>query len=56
MRAALLEAANVTFVGALATYVGAAAPAGELARLSVTLRRLRHHLTIPDTAEMAVRR
>ena len=53
---ALLEAANVTFVGALATYVGAAAPAGELARLSVTLRRLRHHLTIPDTAEMALRR
>jgi MarR family transcriptional regulator, organic hydroperoxide resistance regulator len=53
---ALLEAANVTFVGALATYVGAAAPAGELARLSVTLRRLRHHLTIPDTPELAVRR
>ena len=51
----LLEAANVTFARALAAYVGAALPAGELAQLSVTLRRLRHHLTIPDPAEMAVR-
>jgi MarR family transcriptional regulator, organic hydroperoxide resistance regulator len=47
----LLDAANVTFAGALAGYVGEALPAGELAQLSVTLRRLRHHLTIADQAE-----
>jgi MarR family transcriptional regulator, organic hydroperoxide resistance regulator len=52
---ALLEAANVTFARALAAYVGAAAPVGELAQLSTTLRRLRRHLTIPDPAELAVR-
>jgi DNA-binding MarR family transcriptional regulator len=51
----LLEAANVTFAGVLAADVGAAVPVGELAQLSVTLRRLRHHLTITDPAETAVR-
>ncbi len=51
----LLEAANVTFARALAAYVGAAVSAGDLAQLSVTLRRLRHHLTIADPAELAVR-
>ena len=50
----LLEAANVTFTGALATYVGVAAPADELSQLSATLRRLRHHLTIPEPAGLAV--
>ena len=44
----LLEAANVTFAKVLAALVGAAAPAGELAGLSVTLRRLRHHLTVGE--------
>jgi DNA-binding MarR family transcriptional regulator len=53
---ALLEGANVTFARALAAYVGAAVPAGELAQLSVTLRRLRHHLTIADPAETGMRR
>ncbi len=51
----LLEAANATFDRALAALVGTAAPAGELAQLSATLRRLRHHLTVLDAAEMAVR-
>jgi MarR family transcriptional regulator, organic hydroperoxide resistance regulator len=48
---ALLEAANVTRARALDALVGAAAPPGELAQLSVTLRRLRHHLIIGDPAE-----
>jgi MarR family transcriptional regulator, organic hydroperoxide resistance regulator len=46
----LLEAANVTFEDALAAYLGAAAPAGELARLSNTLGRLRGHLITADRA------
>ena len=49
-----LEAANATFAGALAAFVGTAAPAGEFAQLSVTLRRLRHHLAIADPVETAV--
>ena len=49
----LLVAANVTITKALATYVGRALPVAELAQLSTTLRRLRHHLTIADPAEMA---
>jgi MarR family transcriptional regulator, organic hydroperoxide resistance regulator len=40
----LLEAANVTFEDALDAYLGAAAPTGELTRLSNTLGRLRRHL------------
>jgi DNA-binding MarR family transcriptional regulator len=40
----LLAAANVTFDQALDAYLGAAAPAGELTRLSHTLGRLRRHL------------
>jgi DNA-binding MarR family transcriptional regulator len=51
----LLEAANVTLAAALAAYVGAAAPAAELARLSVTLRRLRQHLLTPDPADLGPR-
>ena len=51
----LLRAANVTFAGALAALVAAAAPADELARLSATLCRLRRHLSIADAAETAVR-
>jgi MarR family transcriptional regulator, organic hydroperoxide resistance regulator len=46
----LLEAANVTFEEALAAYLGAAAPTGELARLSNTLGRLRRHLITTDPA------
>ena len=53
---ALLEGANVTFARALTAFVGAAVPAGELAQLSVTLRRLRHHLTTADPAETGMRR
>jgi MarR family transcriptional regulator, organic hydroperoxide resistance regulator len=41
---ALLGAADVTFSAALATFVGAAAPADELIQMSSTLRRLRGHL------------
>jgi DNA-binding MarR family transcriptional regulator len=52
----LLEAANITFASALSAYVGAAAPAGELAQLSVTLRRLRQHLMSPDPADLAAGR
>jgi MarR family transcriptional regulator, organic hydroperoxide resistance regulator len=52
----VLAAANVTFASALAAHVGAALPAGELAQLSVSLRRLRHHLTLPHPAEMTVQR
>ena len=40
----LLAAADVTFSAALATFVGAAASADELAQMSSTLRRLRQHL------------
>jgi MarR family transcriptional regulator, organic hydroperoxide resistance regulator len=46
----LLEAANVTFEEALAVYLGAAAPTGELTRLSNTLGRLRRHLITTDPA------
>jgi MarR family transcriptional regulator, organic hydroperoxide resistance regulator len=46
----LLEAANVTFEEALAAYLGAAAPTGELTRLSNTLGRLRRHLITTDPA------
>jgi MarR family transcriptional regulator, organic hydroperoxide resistance regulator len=46
----LLKAANVTFEEALAAYLGAAAPTGELARLSNTLGRLRRHLITTDPA------
>jgi DNA-binding MarR family transcriptional regulator len=52
---AVLEAANVTFSAALAACVGAAAPAGELARLSVTLGRLRRHLMTPEPVDVAAR-
>ena len=44
----LLAAANVTFDQALAAYLGEAAPAGELTRLSDTLGRLRRHLITVD--------
>ena len=46
----LLEAANVTFEETLAAYLGAAAPTGELTRLSNTLGRLRRHLITTDPA------
>jgi MarR family transcriptional regulator, organic hydroperoxide resistance regulator len=46
----LLEAANVTFEDALDAYLGAAAPTGELTRLSNTLGRLRRHLITTDPA------
>jgi MarR family transcriptional regulator, organic hydroperoxide resistance regulator len=52
----VLEATKITFAEALAALVGTAAPAGELAQLSVTLRRLRHHLAIADPAQIAVGR
>jgi MarR family transcriptional regulator, organic hydroperoxide resistance regulator len=52
----LLEAANVTFASALATDVAAGAPATELAQLSATLRRLRHHLSTAAPVHLAVRR
>jgi len=52
----LLAAANGTLVAALNALVGAAAPAEELTRLSVTVRRLRQHLMTPDQVQMAVRR
>ncbi len=44
----LLAAANVTFQDALAAYLGAAAPSGELTKLSDTLGRLRRHLITAD--------
>jgi DNA-binding MarR family transcriptional regulator len=52
----LLETANVTFASAISAYVGAAAPAAELAQLSVTLGRLRQHLMTADPADLAARR
>jgi DNA-binding MarR family transcriptional regulator len=52
----LLAAASVTFANALNADVAEAVPAGELAQMSVTLRRLRRHLSVPDPAELAVRR
>jgi MarR family transcriptional regulator, organic hydroperoxide resistance regulator len=51
----LLESANVTFAAAVAAYVGAGASAGELAQLSVTLRRLRQHLMTADPADLVAR-
>jgi DNA-binding MarR family transcriptional regulator len=53
---ALLAAANATFAEALAVYVGAAAPVDELAQLSLTVRRLRQHLSTAEHVEMAVSR
>jgi DNA-binding MarR family transcriptional regulator len=44
----LLEAANVTFENALEVYLGAAAPTGELIKLSNMLDRLRRHLITAD--------
>jgi hypothetical protein len=44
---AMLAAADVTLSAALATLVGAAAPADELTQMSSTLRRLRQHLSTP---------
>ena len=52
----LLAAADVTLSAALATLVGAAAPAGELRQMSSTLLRLRQHLSTPVAVEIAVRR
>jgi DNA-binding MarR family transcriptional regulator len=46
----LLEAANVTFEKALTAYLAAAAPTGELTRLSDILGRLRRHLITADRA------
>ena len=46
----VLEAANVTFEEALAAYLGAAAPTGELIKLSNTLGRLRRYLITMDPA------
>jgi DNA-binding MarR family transcriptional regulator len=51
----LLAAADVTFSAALATFVGAAAPADELIQMSSTLRRLRQHLLTPVPVEMMAR-
>ena len=51
----LRKAVDVTVARTLAANVGAALPASERAQLSATLRRLRHHLTVPDPAAMAVR-
>ena len=39
----MLAAADVTFADALAAYLGAVLPPGELAQLHATLRRLRQH-------------
>ena len=44
----LLGAANITFAAALATLLGAAAPADELNQLSLVLHRLRQHLACSD--------
>ena len=52
----LLKAANVTFAAAVAAHVGAGVSAGELAQLSVTLRRLRQHLNAQDRADLAAQR
>ena len=46
----VLQAARRTFGEALEVYLGAAAPAVELTRLSSTLRRMRRHLTTADRA------
>ena len=46
----LLAAGNATFASALEGWFGSALPADELAELSVTLRRLRHHLATSHTA------
>ena len=46
----VLEAADVTFGEVLEVYLGEAAPAAELIRLSSTLGRLRRHLTTADRA------
>jgi hypothetical protein len=54
--AGLLAAADVTFSAALATLVGAAAPADELTQMSSTLRRLRQHLLTPVPVQMGARR
>ena len=51
----LLKAADVTLASALADLVGEAAPVDELAQLSVTLRRLRHHLLTPAPVNAAAR-
>ena len=48
----LLAAADVTLSAALATLVGAAAPADELTQMSSTLRRLRQHLLTPVPVQM----
>jgi hypothetical protein len=52
----LLAAADVTLSAALATFVGAAAPADELTQMSSTLRRLRQHLLTPVPVQIAARR
>ena len=52
----LVKAADVTFASALADLVGEAAPADELAQLSVTLRRLRQHLMTPVPVNPSARR
>jgi DNA-binding MarR family transcriptional regulator len=46
----VLQAARRTFGEALEVYLGAAAPAVELTRLSSTLRRMRRRLTTADRA------
>jgi MarR family transcriptional regulator, organic hydroperoxide resistance regulator len=51
----LLKAADVTLASALADLVGEAAPADELAQLSVTLRRLRQHLLARAPVNAAAR-
>ena len=50
----LLDAANVTFARALATFLGAALQDHELSQLWAALRRLRDHLALPHQAEMTV--
>ena len=52
----LLDAADVTLDTALDTYLEAAAPPGELARLSDTLGRLRRHLITADQANTSIAR
>jgi len=49
----LLKEANVTFAASVAACLGAGASEGELAQLSVTLRRLRQHLNTPDRADLS---
>jgi DNA-binding MarR family transcriptional regulator len=46
----VLQAARLTFGEALEVYLGAAAPAAELTRLSSTLGRMRRHLIVADRA------